>query len=116
MALQKEVTIKSVETIEGRGYTVGFNLTCWPDSTIKEYPTEIDGIVDMKNAIIYQNFSGLIKSQVEGKTESDLINRLTADVQPEMQKVINNYIEKDKIETGTTLETVRSTIEGGLTG
>ena len=117
MPLQKEVTIKTVVTSEGRGHTVTFNLTCWPDGVSKIYPiVSANGVVDMKNAIIYQDFPELIKKQVEGETEADLINRLAEPIETEMQKVIDDYVTKDGIETGATLETVRATIEGGLTG
>lgn len=115
MPLQKEVVVKSAEVSEGRGYIIVFNLTCWPDAVVKEYPTTVNGVVDMKNAVIYQDFYGLIKKQVEGVIETDLISRLTS-LEVDMQEVINDFIAKDRIETGATLETVRSTIEGGLTG
>lgn len=117
MALQKEVTVIAVTTRNGIGWNAEMNLTCWPDGVVKEYPVlNADGIIDMKNAILCQDFTGLIKSQVEGLTQDVLINRLTTEIQPQMQEIIDDYIAKDSIETGATLEAVRATIEGGLKG
>ena len=112
MALQIEV-----KTVSVQGWAVTLNLTCWPDGETKQYPVvDAEGNVDMKNAVIYQDFSENIKSYVEDKTKSDLVTEIAMKMRDAMQAVIDKYKREQDLLNSSILEQARNGIETGLEG
>ena len=118
MALQIEVTSVSVQIGDGNlGPTVTLNLTCWPEGVVKEYPVRnADGTVDMKNAVIFQDFSEYVKSNVEGQSLTDRVNEVIAKFENVMQDAIDKYKGGKSLLNGALLEQVRADIEAALEG
>lgn len=117
--LQIEVTKISVS--KGSDSVPGlmpvFNLTCWPEGVTKQYPVRSsDGTIDMKNAVIFQDFSKYVKFHVENMTKEELLTRAAKEVKKEMQTLINKYNAEQELLTSTRLEQARSWIESNLEG
>ena len=115
MALQIEVTKVSVKDagnrFQGKLLNVTLNLTCWPEGVIKEYPVE----GDMKNAVIFQNFSARYKT-IEGMTVDEQITRTAKDLKRQMQSVIDVYTREQELLTDIKLGEAVTWIETVLEG
>ena len=115
MALQKEVTKISVKDagnkFQGKLLNVTLNLTCWPEGVIKEYPAE----GDMKNAVIFQNFSAYYK-KIEEMTVDEQVTRTAKDLKRQMQSVIDVYIREQALLTNVKLDEAATWIETTLEG
>ncbi|MCK4860196.1 MAG: hypothetical protein KAS87_06540, partial [Candidatus Omnitrophica bacterium] len=91
MPLQIEVQKGKITAGSGGnpGLTFTMTLICWNEGVTKEYPVRNpDGTIDMKNAVIFQDFTRYIKSNVEGKTTNQLVQEAATKVKVEMQTVI----------------------------
>lgn len=115
MTLQIEVTKISVKDagnrFQGKLLKVTLNLTCWSESIVKEYPVE----GDMKNAVIFQNFSAGYK-KIEGMTIDEQITRTAKVLKRQMQSVIDIYIREQELLTNIKLDEVATWIETTLGG
>lgn len=118
MALQIEV--QHVSATKGKknvGLTVVFNLTCWPDGVVKEYPVRnVDGTIDMKNAVLFKDFSQYIKANVEGKTKEEILFAVLQELKNIMQDSIDSYIKEQELLNSTRLEQARQWLESNLDG
>lgn len=120
MALQKEITKVSVkdagEKFQGKMLTITLNLTCWPEAMVKEYPIKnADSTIDMKNAIIFRDFSASYKD-IDGMTVDEQITRAARDLKGQMQSVIDVYIREQVLLAHVKLDEAVTWIETTLEG
>ena len=116
MPLQIEVGRVSVQA-RVPGYVIALNLTCWPDGVVKEYPEVApDGTVDMKNAVIYQDFPGILKAKSNGMTKEERVQETAVRIKNSMQSAIDKYIDEDELLNSALFESVRAGIETALVG
>lgn len=115
MALQKEMTKISVKDagnrFSGKLLNVTLNLTCWPEGVVKEYPVE----GDMRNAVIFQNFSAHYK-KIEEMTVDEQVTRTAKDLKRQMQSAIDVYIREQALLMNIKLDEAVTWIETALEG
>ncbi len=116
MPLQIEVT--KVKIVDGtEGYRATINLTCWPDGVTKEYPVRnLDGTVDIKNAVVFHDKIVYIKGYVDGMTIAQLIDRIQPEVIVKLQEVIDTYNREDSLYNNPKFNTFITNVQGGLNG
>lgn len=109
MAFQIEVTKVSVSEQMEKLWNIRLNLTCWPDGVVKEYPVIVDGILDMKNAIIYQDFSARYRNGQNIQTKVQVLFE-------QMQEAIDDYKGEQQIFDASQLDTAVTWLGNNLVG
>ena len=109
MPLQIEVTKISVSERMDALWNITLNLTCWPDGVVKEYPIIVEGILDMKNAIIYRNFSTRYRPGQSIQTKVQTLFE-------QMQETIDDYKGEKQIFDASQLDTTVTWLGNNLVG
>lgn len=109
MAFQIEVTKISVSEQMHKLWGIVLNLTCWPQGVTKEHPVRGPDGVDMKNAIIFEDFS------LRYRTGQD-VEAKVKEVEEQMQDTIDEYKGEQTIFNHTKLDIAVTYLNNNLVG